>query len=85
MNRGAYSTKLTVPFFKFFAPDLLINRLFSTQFYFLGYLPFLIFVSVVLVGTSNAVNLFTNLTGDPGSMTQHPHQHCHQPILPRQS
>src|SRR5215813_3676600 len=63
MNRGAYSTKLTVPFFKFFAPDLLIDRLLGTNLYFLGYLPFLVFVSLVLVGTSNAVNLTDGLDG----------------------
>jgi phospho-N-acetylmuramoyl-pentapeptide-transferase len=63
MNRGAYSTKLTVPFFKFLAPDLLIDRLFGTELYFLGYLPFLVFVSLVLVGTSNAVNLTDGLDG----------------------
>jgi phospho-N-acetylmuramoyl-pentapeptide-transferase len=63
MNRGLYSTKLTVPFFKFFAPDLLIDRLFGTQLYFVGYLPFIIFVSLVLVGTSNAVNLTDGLDG----------------------
>ena len=63
MNRGIYSTKLTVPFFKFFTPDLLIDRLFATQFWFLGYLPFLIFVAIVIVGASNAVNLTDGLDG----------------------
>jgi len=63
MNRGAYSTKLTVPFFKFFAPDLLIDRLFSTPLYFFGYVPFLLFVSIVMVGCSNAVNLTDGLDG----------------------
>src|SRR6266567_4078890 len=59
MNRGIYSTKLTVPFFKFFAPDLLI----PTQFWFLGYVPFLIFVAIVIVGASNTVNLTDGLDG----------------------
>ena len=63
LNRGQYSTKLTVPFFKFFAPDLLIDRLFATPFFFLGYLPFPIFVSIVIVGSSNAVNLTDGLDG----------------------
>ena len=63
LNRGLYSTKLTVPFFKFFAPDLLIDRLFSTPFFFLGYLPFLVFISIVIVGSSNAVNLTDGLDG----------------------
>jgi phospho-N-acetylmuramoyl-pentapeptide-transferase len=63
LNSGLYSTKLTVPFFKFFAPDLLIDRLFATPFFFLGYLPFLVFVSIVIVGSSNAVNLTDGLDG----------------------
>jgi len=63
MNRGLYSTKLTVPFFKYVSPDLLIDRLFGTNLYFIGYLPFLVFVSLVLVGTSNAVNLTDGLDG----------------------
>lgn len=63
MNRGAYSTRLTVPFFKNFLPDLLIHSLFSTQFFFLGYAPFLIFVTIVIVGSSNAVNLTDGLDG----------------------
>ena len=62
-ERGAYSTGLTVPFFKSFVPDLVIDRLFSTPIFFLAYLPFLLFVSVVMVGTSNAVNLTDGLDG----------------------
>jgi phospho-N-acetylmuramoyl-pentapeptide-transferase len=63
MNLNLYSTKLTVPFFKSLAPDLLINRLFSTPLFFLGYLPFMFFVGWVLVGCSNAVNLTDGLDG----------------------
>jgi phospho-N-acetylmuramoyl-pentapeptide-transferase len=63
MNHGQYSTKLTVPFFKSFTPDLLIDRLFSTPLFFLGYVPFLFFVGWVLVGCSNAVNLTDGLDG----------------------
>jgi phospho-N-acetylmuramoyl-pentapeptide-transferase len=63
MNAHEYNTKLNVPFFKTFAPTLLIERLFSTPFWFFGYLPFLIFVSVVIVGSSNAVNLTDGLDG----------------------
>lgn len=62
-EQGAYSTRLTVPFFKTFVPDLLIDRLFTTAFFFVGYLPFLIFVSIVVVGSSNAVNLTDGLDG----------------------
>src|SRR2546421_2007686 len=38
MNIHQYETKLTVPFFKNFSPDLLIDRLFATPFWFFGYL-----------------------------------------------
>jgi phospho-N-acetylmuramoyl-pentapeptide-transferase len=62
-NLHLYSTRLTVPFFKSLAPDLLIDRLFSTPVFFLGYLPFLFFVAWVLVGCSNAVNLTDGLDG----------------------
>ncbi len=63
LSTRLYSTTLTVPFFKTFAPDLLIDRLFTTPFWFIGYLPFLIFVSIVIVGSSNAVNLTDGLDG----------------------
>ena len=58
-----YSTGLTVPFFKDFAPDLLIDRLFSTPFWFFGYLPFLAFVALFITFCSNAVNLTDGLDG----------------------
>jgi phospho-N-acetylmuramoyl-pentapeptide-transferase len=58
-----YSTKLNVPFFKAFAPDLLMDRLFATPFWFVAYLPFLAFVTLVIVGASNAVNLTDGLDG----------------------
>jgi phospho-N-acetylmuramoyl-pentapeptide-transferase len=63
MNIHQYETKLNVPLFKHFAPDLLIDRLFSTPFWFVGYLPFLVFISIVIVGSSNAVNLTDGLDG----------------------
>ena len=63
MNMHEYDTRLNVPFFKTFAPTLLIERLFPTRFWFFGYLPFLVFVSVVIVGSSNAVNLTDGLDG----------------------
>jgi phospho-N-acetylmuramoyl-pentapeptide-transferase len=63
MNRGLYSTKLNVPFFKSFTPDLLVDSLFTTDLWFIGYLPFLLFVAVVIVGTSNTVNLTDGLDG----------------------
>jgi phospho-N-acetylmuramoyl-pentapeptide-transferase len=63
MNLRQYSTKVTVPFFKSYTPDLLIDRLFPTHLFFLGYVPFLAFIALVLVGSSNAVNLTDGLDG----------------------
>jgi phospho-N-acetylmuramoyl-pentapeptide-transferase len=63
MSSRLYSTKLNVPFFKSFAPDLLIDRLFGTPAWFIAYLPFLAFVTLVIVGSSNAVNLTDGLDG----------------------
>src|SRR6185503_8239186 len=56
-------TKLNVPFFKAFVPDLLVDRLFSTPFWFVGYLPFLAFVALFITFSSNAVNLTDGLDG----------------------
>jgi phospho-N-acetylmuramoyl-pentapeptide-transferase len=58
-----YSTKLTVPFFKTFAPDLLFDRFLSTPFWIFGYLPFLAFVALFIAFCSNAVNLTDGLDG----------------------
>jgi phospho-N-acetylmuramoyl-pentapeptide-transferase len=58
-----YSTTLTVPFVKFLHPDLVIDRLLSGPWFIFGYLPFLVFVSILLVGSSNAVNLTDGLDG----------------------
>ena len=63
MNIHLYDTKLNVPLFKDFAPTLLIERLLSTPFWFFGYVPFLIFIAIVIVGSSNAVNLTDGLDG----------------------
>ena len=63
MNIHLYNTKLNTPFFKTFAPTFLIERLFSTRIWFFGYLPFLIFIAIVIVGSSNAVNLTDGLDG----------------------
>lgn len=61
---GTYSTQLSVPFFKNFHPDLVIHSLLSTQYvWWLSYVPFLIFVALVIVGSSNAVNLTDGLDG----------------------
>ncbi len=61
---GTYSTQLSVPFFKNFHPDLVIHAFLSTQYlWWFAYLPFLIFVALVIVGSSNAVNLTDGLDG----------------------
>jgi phospho-N-acetylmuramoyl-pentapeptide-transferase len=62
-NRHMYSTTLTVPFFKSLHPDLVIDALLSGPLFFLGYVPFLIFVAILIVGSSNAVNLTDGLDG----------------------
>jgi len=62
-NIHLYDTRLNVPFFKTFAPTLLIDKLFASPFWFFGYLPFLAFVWVVIVGSSDAVNLTDGLDG----------------------
>jgi len=62
--RGLYSTTLTVPFFKRLHPGLQITRFLGNIWtYPLAFLPFLVFVILVLVGSSNAVNLTDGLDG----------------------
>jgi phospho-N-acetylmuramoyl-pentapeptide-transferase len=59
-----YSTHLMVPFFKQFRPDLAIEPLrHYPHVWFLAFTPFVIFVMLVLVGSSNAVNLTDGLDG----------------------
>jgi phospho-N-acetylmuramoyl-pentapeptide-transferase len=61
---GTYSTQLSVPFFKSFHPDWVIHSLLNQPyFWWAAYLPFLIFVALVIVGSSNAVNLTDGLDG----------------------
>ena len=61
---GTYSTQLSVPFFKNFHPDLVIHSLLGSQYlWWASYIPFLIFVAAVMVGSSNAVNLTDGLDG----------------------
>lgn len=62
--RGLYSTALTFPFFKNFRPELTLSYFLGNVWtYPLAYLPFLLFVILVLVGSSNAVNLTDGLDG----------------------
>ena len=62
--RGEYSTHLIVPFFKNFRPDLAFSGLEQHPYLVpLAFLPFIIFVAIVIVGSSNAVNLTDGLDG----------------------
>jgi phospho-N-acetylmuramoyl-pentapeptide-transferase len=62
--RGDYSTQLNVPFFKAFRPDLVIQTLTDTHYLWpVAFLPFIAFVALVVVGSSNAVNLTDGLDG----------------------
>jgi phospho-N-acetylmuramoyl-pentapeptide-transferase len=61
---GEYSTDLIVPFFKRVHPDLVIASLArDPHLWLIAYLPFLVFVALVVVGSSNAVNLTDGLDG----------------------
>jgi phospho-N-acetylmuramoyl-pentapeptide-transferase len=63
-TRGMYSTRLLVPFLKQFHPDLVIERLVNNPALWpLAFLPFIAFVVLVIVGSSNAVNLTDGLDG----------------------
>ncbi|HKT47515.1 MAG TPA: phospho-N-acetylmuramoyl-pentapeptide-transferase [Candidatus Acidoferrales bacterium] len=59
-----YSTTLVFPFLKRLHPDLVVHSLVRTSHLWpLAFLPFLIFICVVIVGSSNAVNLTDGLDG----------------------
>jgi phospho-N-acetylmuramoyl-pentapeptide-transferase len=63
-TQGAYSTQLSVPFFKRLHPNLVISSLFDhTYIWPLAYVPFVLFLVLVIVGSSNAVNLTDGLDG----------------------
>jgi phospho-N-acetylmuramoyl-pentapeptide-transferase len=63
-HQGRYSTRLVVPFFKHYRPNLAINALAShPSLYLVAFLPFIAFVALVVVGSSNAVNLTDGLDG----------------------
>ena len=64
VTRNVYSTQLVIPFAKRFHPDLVIHSLMKTPYWWpLAFVPFLIFVCLVIVGSSNAVNLTDGLDG----------------------
>lgn len=59
-----YSTHLMVPFLKQFRPDLVIEGLrHYPHIWWLAFTPFVAFVMLVIVGSSNAVNLTDGLDG----------------------
>jgi phospho-N-acetylmuramoyl-pentapeptide-transferase len=61
---SAYTTTLNVPFLKQFHPDFLIHSLMDNPFtYVFGFLPFYLFFVLVVVGSSNAVNITDGLDG----------------------
>jgi len=61
---GDYSTHLMVPFFKKFRPDLVIGYFFKyPPLWPIAFGPFIAFVALVLVGSTNAVNLTDGLDG----------------------
>ncbi len=60
---GMYSTRLVVPFLKRARPDLIITSLLHTHAWPLAFLPFAVFVMLVISGSSNAVNLTDGLDG----------------------
>jgi len=63
-TKGMYSTKLMVPFVKQFRPDLVIERfIHNPSLWPVAFLPFIGFVLIVIVFSSNAVNLTDGLDG----------------------
>ena len=61
---GDYSTQLSVPFLKRLHPDLVINSLRPHAFIWpLAYVPFLLFLVLIIAGVSNGVNLTDGLDG----------------------
>ncbi len=63
-THSAYSTQLIVPFLKRFRPDLVIHSILdSPHLWPLAFIPFLIFIAIVITGSSNAVNLTDGLDG----------------------
>lgn len=61
---GGYSTAMNIPFFKQFRPDLIITSLMGNPWtYVIAVAPFYLFMILVIVGSSNAVNLTDGLDG----------------------
>jgi len=63
-SRSMYSTKLMVPFIKQYRPDLVIDRLLhNPSLWPVAFLPFVVFVALMIAFSSNAVNLTDGLDG----------------------
>jgi len=61
---GIYSTRINVPFFKAFKPDLVVDSLVSNPLtYPLAFVFFFVFLILVIVGSSDSVNLTDGLDG----------------------
>jgi phospho-N-acetylmuramoyl-pentapeptide-transferase len=61
---GLYSSELIMPFFKNVRPDMVIQSLLANPYLVpVAILPFLAFLVLVIVGSSNAVNLTDGLDG----------------------
>jgi phospho-N-acetylmuramoyl-pentapeptide-transferase len=62
--KGVYQTAMNVPFVKSFRPDLIFDSLAQNPWTFIfAFAPFYIFMILVLVGSTNAVNLTDGLDG----------------------
>jgi len=63
-GKGPYSTHLIVPFFKNVRPDLVITALQHHAYWWpVAFVPFVVFVALVIAFSSNAVNLTDGLDG----------------------
>jgi phospho-N-acetylmuramoyl-pentapeptide-transferase len=63
-TRGVYSTQLSVPFLKRLHPDLVVDSLLDRHYIWpFAFVPFVLFLVLVIVGCSNAVNLTDGLDG----------------------
>jgi phospho-N-acetylmuramoyl-pentapeptide-transferase len=62
--KGEYSTQLSVPFLKKLHPDLVIGSILQHRYIWpLAFVPFIIFLVIVIAGFSNGVNLTDGLDG----------------------
>ncbi|MBZ5501837.1 MAG: phospho-N-acetylmuramoyl-pentapeptide-transferase [Acidobacteriia bacterium] len=63
-EKGEYSTQLSVPFLKRLHPDLVIHSVLRHDFFWpLAYVPFVLFLVLVIAGLSNGVNITDGLDG----------------------